>query len=111
PRVWHLALHRDLQGDRAGRALDGQVPADPVPVLPGLLGARDAIGHRGVERRLEEVRGLEVVVAPVHARADAGSVDGDLTGDMGEVVGFALDPAAERVEVAANGGDRQVPGD
>ena len=93
------AVELELQGDRLGHTLEGEVAVEDVAVaaLPHCGGGecRDR-----VVLDVEEVRGLDVRVALVVARVHG--VDGDLGAHGGRTVGVDRDRAAERFEFAAD---------
>ena len=86
-------------------------PVSSRVVVAGLV---DAGGDEGDLRVLldgEEVVAAQVAVALLVAGVDAGGLDGQLRGGLGEVVGVDDGGALELVERAADLGDHRVPGD
>ena len=77
-------------------------------------GLLDVGGDEGDLRVLlhgEEVVAAQVGVALLVAGVDAGGLDGQLTGRLGEVGAVDDRAALELVELAADLGDHRVPGD
>src|SRR5689334_6098631 len=77
-RVVELTVLDDVQRDRLGGALDGQVASDGVAVAADVLDLRALECHGRVLVDLEKVGRTEVVVAGLVVGADAGRVDGRL---------------------------------
>ena len=82
-------------------------------VEAGRAGLLDGGGGEGDLRVLvhrEEVVAAQVAVALLVAGVDAGGLDGQLRGGLGEVVGVDDGAALELVELAADLGDHRVAG-
>ena len=93
------AVELEIQGDRLGHPLEGEVTVEDVVVAALPHPGRSERRHR-VVLDVEEVRGLDVLVALVVARVDG--VDGDLGAHGGGTVGADRNGAAERFELAAD---------
>src|SRR5262245_14565824 len=109
PGILDVAEVFDLESDGPGHALDREVARDRA----GIAGPGDAgRAERGprVVLDVEEVRGTEVVVTRLVARAHRTRVDLDLESRLGEVVG-ERDRAGDTGEPAANLGEHEVASD
>src|SRR4051794_7327160 len=85
PRVGLDAEELDVQGDRLGDALDGEVTGHEEP-LAAVLDDGAGEGHRAIVLHVEEVAGAQVRVAVLVAgvdrvEVDGGGRDGVLAGD------------------------------
>src|SRR5690606_16010655 len=99
----------EVDGDRTGDVLDGQVAGDAQGVGVGGHDLGRAEGDRRVGLDVEEVGRLQVTVAVRAAGVDAGGLDGDLDGGALQVrAGGGL--AADLVEGAADLGHHRVAG-
>src|SRR5690606_3468900 len=101
----------EVDGDRVGDALDGQIPADAEG---GLVDDLDAGGDEPdlrVVLHVEEVVAAQVGIAVSVARVDAGGLDHQLGAGAGGVLGVEVAGALELIEVAADLGDHRVTGD
>src|SRR5262249_47589187 len=107
-RVVELAVPRDVERDRVGGVLDGQVTGQRV-VVPA--GRRDACALE-VDGRvlldLEEVRGAQVVVSDRVVGADARGGDGGLDRGRLRVLGIDVAAGGDLVELPTDGHHPQV---
>src|SRR5581483_6870502 len=108
PRVLDASTVFDLQGHRAGHAVDAEIPRHPV-ALPRALDGPAGKGHRRKLRRVEEVRGLQVCVPLRLARVDAVDVDADVDLRPQEVTLFELHHSAELAKTPVDLRDHQMP--
>ncbi len=74
------------------------------------LYAGELEGDVGVFLRLKEVGRAKVVVAHLRPGVDAGDVNLDFAGGLGDVVLGTLEVALERVELSTHGGNREMLG-
>src|SRR6266545_5891546 len=109
PRVTDVAKVVDLQGDRPGDSLDGQLAIHGAAAArPQHLAA--AVGGGRVGAGVEEVGGAQVVVAGLVAGVDTRHVDGDLDLRLLGVLGDG-DGAVHASEPATDLGEHEVPAD
>src|SRR6266550_605288 len=109
-RVGEPALDGAGELYRAGGLLDREVAAELVVVLVDLLDGGDLECDVGVLLSVEEVCRAKVRVALVVARAEASDLDFEGASHPCQVIVGAFELALPAIELAMDGGDRQVLG-
>src|SRR6266851_10383250 len=104
-RLDAVGVEGDVQGDRLGHAVHGEIAADLVLVAAGLRDLRRLEGDLRALLRVEEVGALEVGVALLVARVDARHFGLEVDGAPGRVVLVPLQRRGDLAELAAHRGD------
>src|SRR5690606_15643426 len=110
-RVGRHAFIGEVDADRLGDVLDGQVTGEPVGRLVQLLDAGGDEGDLRILLDVQEVVGAQVFVTLLVARVDAGGLDAYRRRGLRRVLTVEIQVAFEVVEATTNLGDHRVPGD
>ena len=102
PWAFCFARKRDIEGNLAGNAFDGQIAKNRTKVRPTDGNACAFEGNRGMRGGIKQLWARQVPVALFVTGVDAGDIDGDVDRGICRVGFVDVDVAGELFELAAD---------